>query len=126
MRYKLFVIDFDGTIVDSQFHEIIGLKPHAKRVINRIYENGGEIGIWTCRTEEYLQACKEYLDMNGIKYHCINETLPTVRGQWGEDGRKIWGHVYIDDGGIYAHMNNGIDWLQIEEWIFEGENDNVS
>lgn len=119
MKFKTFAIDFDDTITKGTKFPAIGeLRPHAKRVINRIKENGGEIAIWTCRTGEHEVKVRKYLEENGIPYDSFNEILPSERLQWGEGGRKIFADVYIDDHGIYAMMNRGIDWLQIEKFIF--------
>lgn len=114
MRYKYFAIDFDGTIFDKQTKEIL---PHAARVINKIRECGGEVVIWSCRTDGDKEEMINILHQNEIGYDCVNDTLPSVKRQWGENGRKIWAEVYIDD--LSVHCRNGVDWLEIEKWIWE-------
>lgn len=120
MKFKTFAIDFDGTIVDNDvpFPEIGKLKPNAKKVINRIRDNGGQVAIWTCRDGEHAEAVKNKLSDYGVEYDSFNSVLPCEREKWGEGGRKIYADVYIDDHGLYAMMNGGIDWEQIEEFIF--------
>jgi hypothetical protein len=119
MRFKTFAIDFDDTItINTKFPDIGELNPHADRVIRRIKENGGEIAIWTCRTGSHEIEVKNFLDAHNIPYDSFNEILPSEREQWGEGGRKIYADCYIDDHGIYARMNGGIDWLEIEYYIF--------
>jgi hydroxymethylpyrimidine pyrophosphatase-like HAD family hydrolase len=113
IKYKYYAIDFDGTLVDANLKPL----PYAIYVMNRIKEHGGEIAIWTCRTGEDLQIAIRILNENNIPYDCINETLPSFVNQWGNDGRKIWAEVYIDD--LSIHNRNGIDWYEIEKWIFE-------
>lgn len=119
MRFKTFAIDFDDTItIKTKFPEIGELNPHADRVIRRIKENGGEIAIWTCRTGHHELAVKNYLALHNIPYDSFNEILPSEKAEWGEGGRKIFAHCYIDDKGIYAQMRGGIDWLELESYIF--------
>jgi hypothetical protein len=120
MRFNTFAIDFDDTITqNTRFPEIGELKPHADRVIRRIKENGGEIAIWTCRTGEHEVKVRDFLEKHDIPFDSFNEILPSERLVWGDGGRKIFAHCYIDDKGIYAQMNGGIDWLELERYIFE-------
>ena len=36
----------------------------------------------------------------GIEYDAVNEPLPEQISTWGNDTRKIWADVYIDDRAI--------------------------
>lgn len=120
MRFKTYAIDFDDTItIGTKFPEIGELNPHADRVIRRIKENGGEIAIWTCRTGVHEQSVKNFLELNNIPFDSFNEILPSEKEHWGEGGRKIFADLYIDDHGVYAMMCGGINWLEIEKFIFE-------
>ena len=97
------VIDFDKTIVYSEYPEIIGLKPNAKKIINKLYNDGHEIIINTCRAGVHEGRVYTYLAEEGIKYHYINSNLPRLIEFFKQDCRKISGDVYIDDknlGGI--------------------------
>lgn len=119
MRFKTYAIDFDDTITTgTEFPEIGELRPHADRVMRRIKENGGEIAIWTCRTGEHVDRIKEFLSNHEIPYDSFNEILPSESLMWGEGGRKIFADCYIDDRSIHAQMNGGINWLQLEDYIF--------
>lgn len=93
----ILAIDFDGTIVDHIYPEIGELKPNAKEIINRLHEEGHEIIIWTCRNGEHEVKVREFLDLNGIKFHTINEHLPRILDMFDNDCRKIYGDIYIDD-----------------------------
>ena len=113
MKYKYFAIDFDGTIYNKVTKEIL---QDAARVIQRIKDNQGEIAIWTCRTHEDEEEALRILHENNIPYDVFNDTLPSVKSSWGDNGRKIWAEIYIDDMSI--HCRNGVNWSEIEEWIF--------
>jgi hydroxymethylpyrimidine pyrophosphatase-like HAD family hydrolase len=113
IKYKYYAIDFDNTIINQK---TLTLLPNAAKVMRRIKQNGGEIAIWTCRTGEDLDEAISILTQYSIPYDCVNETLPSFVEQWGNNGRKIFADVYIDDASI--HNRNGIDWYEIERWIF--------
>lgn len=119
LRYQTFAIDFDATIVtDGVFPKIGELKPHAKRVMDKIVSHGGQIAIWTCRSGERELEVKDWLIDHQIPFDTLNEPFPQNVTYFGNGGRKILADCYIDDKGIYALMNGSIDWLQIEEFIF--------
>jgi hypothetical protein len=96
-------VDFDETIVYSKYPEIAGIKPKAKEVINRLYEEGNEIIIWTCRMDKALDIAKDFIREMEISHHQINEHMPRLIEKYGNDTRKVYADVYIDDknlGGI--------------------------
>ena len=105
----IIAIDFDGTIVEHEFPKIGPLKKNAKVVINRLFDEGHDIIIWTCRTiqdnfkgqfESTLLHVMTFLDREGIKYTSINNNSPNIDFQpWP----KVYANIYIDDrqlGGI--------------------------
>jgi hypothetical protein len=109
-------IDYDDTIVYQDFPNSGKIKPNAKEVINRFYDEGHHILIWTCRANERLEIAKKYLIECGIKFHLINENLPSNIEQYGGDTRKMSANIYIDDrqlGGIPD------DWLEIERLLIK-------
>ena len=128
-------IDFDGTIVEHDFPRIGALKPWAKSVINKWYDMGYKIIIWTCRNNHEpdhpewdqapISAVREFLMKEGVKFHGINQQQPGL-GFYLE-ARKIFANVYIDDrnmGGfpgwkvtekaIAQYFANGQDWGSTE------------
>ena len=105
----IIAIDFDGTIADSKFPDCGTIKPNAKEVINTLFEAGHEIIIWTCRFEKDEHAAKEFLDNHGVKYHKINEHMDWAIEKFGNNTRKIFADIYIDDKNV-----GGLpDWLEI-------------
>lgn len=100
-------VDFDGTIVEQDYPGIGWLKPGVKKNINRLYDEGHTIIIWTCRSnadEEHrdLKDMKSFLDNNSIKYHKINENADCVTFGCKP---KIYADVYIDDRNL-IHTEN--------------------
>lgn len=100
-------VDFDGTIVEQFYPEIGELKENAKKVINKLYDEGHTIIIWTCRCNahdeiEDLTNMKYFLEFNGIKYHKINENADCVTFGCKP---KIYADVYVDDRNL-IHTDN--------------------
>lgn len=116
LKYNLIAIDFDDTIVDSDFPKIIRLRPHAKRVMERIKAEGGKIAIWTARSD--LRPVVEFLDRLEVPYDHINESFTCQLEFFGCDARKIFADVYIDDRNLETREAGGIDWLKIEKMLF--------
>lgn len=119
MKFKYYAIDFDDTIAFSDFPLIKTEVPHAGRVMRRIKDNGGQISIWTCRTGAPLEDARHFLESNNIPYDLMNEPFPEIAELFGGSGRKIFADIYIDDKGVDTIANGGIDWLKIENMIFD-------
>jgi hypothetical protein len=112
------VIDFDGTLVYSEYPKIGKLKPNVVEVMNKLYNEGYSIIINTCRAGIYEGQCYQFLKKHKIPYHYINSNLPCDIEHFKQDCRKISGDIYIDDkqlGGIPE------DWNEIYNMIKEHE-----
>ena len=90
-------IDFDDTIADTTFPQINGLKHQADIYINKLYSEGFNIIINTCRSGKYEGQVQEFLDKYGINYHYINSNLPESIAYYKQDCRKISADLYVDD-----------------------------
>ena len=97
----IFAFDFDGTIVEHIFPEIGPLRKNAVEVINRLYDEGHTIIIWTVRshTDNKVDEMKAYLDKIGLKYHKINEDADEVANHpdFTDFSPKVYADVYVDD-----------------------------
>lgn len=119
LKFKNIAIDIDGTVLEEGYYPKFGpFRPHAIRVIKKIRQHGGKVVIWTCRTGDQVLECKEILKDAGIEYDKFNEELEETKELFGGDSRKVFCDIYIDDRGIYAAMNGGIDWLEVEKFLF--------
>jgi hydroxymethylpyrimidine pyrophosphatase-like HAD family hydrolase len=109
----IIAIDFDGTICRGKYPAIDGLQPYAKDVINRLYNEGHYIIIWTCLAGNDLENAVNFLLAKEVKFHRINDHNPATVEQHGNNSRKVYAHLYIDDkqvGGLPA-------WNEIYEYI---------
>jgi hypothetical protein len=109
-------IDYDDTIVYADYPNIGTIKPHAREVINNLYNEGHFIIIWTCRSGHHEQMASMYLREMGVKFHHINENHPENIVQYDSDSRKIFADIYIDDkqlGGLPE------SWIDIDTQLRE-------
>ena len=92
-------IDFDGTIVEHKYPKIGDFIKDAKKYINKLYDEGYYIIIWTCRAGHQLIDMINFLDESGVKYHKINENADfDIIGF--KPAPKIFAHYYVDDANL--------------------------
>lgn len=104
----IIAVDFDGTIVEHKFPEIGELKKDAKEVINKLYDDGYYIIIWTCRAGYQLIDMVNFLKEKEIKYHKVNENAPFEMIGF-KPSPKIFANIYIDD----ANLDSLPEWTKI-------------
>lgn len=114
MNHKLILaIDFDGTIADTSYPFIRGLRKDAKKVINSLALKGCYIIVWTCRCEEREIDAEKFLSRSGILFDQINNHHPVLIEKFKNNTRKISADLYIDDkciGGLPS-------WNKIEKSV---------
>ena len=93
----IYAIDFDGTIVENEYPEIGPLIPRAKQLIQAIKEHGDTFILWTCRVGDELAEAVKFLEDAGIPPDYVNENTPGMIKAFGNDCRKVFADVYIDD-----------------------------
>lgn len=109
----ILAIDFDGTICRGLYPNIDGLQPYAKETIKKLKEDGHYIIINTCRSGEQLLETINWLLEHGIPFDRVNDNAPEQITMYGNNCRKIFADIYIDDrqiGGLPS-------WLSIYEYI---------
>ena len=111
-KMMIIAVDYDETIVQDSFPHVGTLKPDAKEVINELYDNGHFIIIWTCRHGENADDAHKFLTDNGIKFHSFNEHKPENIEKYGNDTRKIFADIYIDDKNLGGLPET---WKEIRE-----------
>ncbi len=89
-------VDFDGTIVEHEYPDMGELKEGAKEYINKLYDEGYYIIIWTCRAGYPLVDMINFLDDKGVKYHKINENAPFEMIGF-KPSPKVFCNIHIDD-----------------------------
>lgn len=121
LKFKYFAIDFDGTIAYDAYPNVGKLIPGAKETMQKIKELGGEIAIWTCRTDQWAQDAKDFLDKNEIPYDYFNKPFDHhVNIYGGDNSRKIYADCYIDDRSVQFGCEP-VDWCIVQKAIYKYE-----
>jgi hydroxymethylpyrimidine pyrophosphatase-like HAD family hydrolase len=95
--YKIYAVDFDGTLCENEWPEIG--KP-IQKIIDfciRKRAEGDKLILWTCRSGENLKDAVKWSNEHGMFFHAINENLPEQIVLFGTDPRKIGADYFIDD-----------------------------
>lgn len=101
-QYKrIYAVDFDGTLAETKFPEIIAPISNMIDFCKELKKDRNNILIlWTCRCGEDLAAAVEFCRECGLEFDLINENVPENVEKFGNDSRKIFAHVYIDDKAV--------------------------
>lgn len=95
-------VDFDGTLVEESFPTIGALKQEVVEFINKAKSLGHLIIIWTARSGEPLKEATDFLNKNNINYDYINDNPECEWARRGEQGRKIFCDIYLDDRALHV------------------------
>ena len=97
---KAIAIDYDGCIAINSWP---GIGEPNWEAINRAKEEqakGAKLILWTCREghklEEALKASQEW----GLSFDAVNDNLPELKEEWGNNPRKIAAAEYWDDRAV--------------------------
>lgn len=93
----IIAVDFDLTIVKSDFPKILRTRRFAKWAINKLHKQGFYIIIWTCRHEEHEAQAYQYLTEKNISFDSINTQHAALVEHFQNNTRKISADFYIDD-----------------------------
>lgn len=109
----IIAVDFDGTISRGTFPAIDGEQPYAGESLRKLHEQGHYIIIWTCRCGERLLEAINWMVAHNIPFDRINDHNPENVAKYGEGGKKVYAHCYIDDKNIGGFLG----WLACMEEI---------
>lgn len=99
-KYTIYAVDFDGTLCESVFP---GIGAPNKSLIQHLIKRrkqGNKIILWTCRCDERLNEAVEWCRKHGLEFDSVNANLPEMVEWHGNDCRKIFADVYIDDKAV--------------------------
>lgn len=93
----IIAVDFDGTIVESNFPTIVAPMSGALDALSMLADDGHFIIIWTCRTGQHLLDAINWLLEHNVKFNRVNDHNPENVALYGDAGNKVYAHVYVDD-----------------------------
>lgn len=96
----IIAVDFDGTISRGKYPAIDGEQPYAGEALRKLHAQGHYIIIWTCRCGVQLLEAINWLVEKKIPFDRVNDHNPENVAKYGEGGKKVYAHCYIDDKNI--------------------------
>lgn len=98
---RIVAVDFDGTLAETKFPEIIKPIPKMIKHCKQLQKGGAILILYTCRKGKDLQDAVEWCEGQGLIFDYVNEnTAENIENYGGTDTRKIFAHEYIDDKAI--------------------------
>lgn len=125
---KIVAVDFDGTLVEDNFPEIG--KPYMEmfNTMKYLRNNGVKVVLWTSRNfhknRDLLEEAVQFCQSQGLEFDAINENIQEVQELTGEDTRKIYADLYIDDKSVSAVQSPlywlnkiGLNWVNYMDYL---------
>ena len=103
----IYAIDFDGTICENRFPDVGRLRPEAENFIRALKARGDKWILFTMREGASLDQALEFLAIHDLLPDAANDNLPEQCALYGNNPRKVFAHVYIDD-----HNAGGLRWAR--------------
>lgn len=97
---RIVAVDFDGTLAETKFPEIIKPIPKMIKHCKQLQRGGVILILYTCRKGQDLQDAVEWCRGQGLIFDYVNENTAENIAKYGTDTRKIFAHEYIDDKAI--------------------------
>lgn len=94
----IIAVDFDGTLHTGKWPEIGVVQPYAVEVMNKLKSEGHYLILWTCRNGDPLIDAINWLLEKGIPFDRVNDNHPDGIRLYGNNSRKVYADIYIDDG----------------------------
>lgn len=107
----IMAVDFDGTLVGDAFPEIGRERESLCNIVREFQSKGVKSILWTSRTGEHLEAAVKWCEEHDLHFDAVNENVAEVLELTGQDTRKVYADVYIDD------KNCGVHALDVREYI---------
>lgn len=103
MNKKLIIaVDFDGTLHDGEYPNIGTPLDGAVEAMQSLRKDGHYIILWTCRNGTLLKEAENWLLEQGIPFDSVNDQNPDNAAQYGDDTRKVYADVYVDDRQVWG------------------------
>lgn len=93
----IFAVDFDGCLCDSVYPDAGEPNKPLIELLKALRESGHIVILWTCRSGEALQTAVDFCKEYGLEFDYVNDNADEIKKAYGENQRKIYADLYIDD-----------------------------
>ncbi|WP_331661938.1 hypothetical protein [Lachnoclostridium sp.] len=101
IKNKVIAVDFDGTLCSDRYPAIGIENIKLIEALKSLRKDGCKLIFWTCRRGIYLDAAIHWCQDFGLEFDAVNENLPEHIELFGDDSRKIFADIYIDDRAVH-------------------------
>lgn len=105
-REPIIAVDFDGTLCENSYPEIGGMNDELVEALCLFRDAGARLILWTNRCGERLNDAVRACGACGLEFDAVNENLPEMIELFGNNCRKIFADIYIDDKAL--HVEAGV------------------
>lgn len=99
-RPRIIAVDFDGCLCSNDWPNIGTANVDAIEELKDIQKKGNWLILWTCRKGKALDEAVAWCAKHQLFFDAVNENMPSVVREFGEDTRKIYADEYWDDKAI--------------------------
>ena len=99
-KYVIYAVDFDGTLCEAMFPEIGAPNMALINYLIKRRKQGNKVILWTCRVGEWLQKAVNWCKEKDLEFDAVNTNIPEMIEYFGNDPRKVFADVYIDDKAV--------------------------
>lgn len=107
MNFKIIAVDFDGTLCVNKWPAIGEPNLALIEWLKQESLNGNKLILWSCRTGVMLKYAELWCADHGLYFNAINENIPESIDRFGDDCRKVFADIYIDDKALQISAE---DW----------------
>ena len=95
--FTIYAVDFDGTLCSDRWPQIG--EPNNNLIDFLIHQQkmGEKVILWTCRSSDLLEKAVKWCKRRGLIFDAVNDNLPGLVAAYGNNSRKVFADVYIDD-----------------------------
>ena len=98
---SVIAVDFDGTLCKERWPKIGAPNLPLIRWLVERREAGDKVILWTCRCGDMLDKAVSWCAARGLFFDAINANLPENVEKYGNDCRKVFADIYLDDKAGY-------------------------
>lgn len=93
----IIAVDFDGTLCVNRWPEIGKARQPVIDWLIMQKQKGVKLILWTMRSGEKLTEAVRWCEAHGLTFDAVNDNLPEIQAQYGNNPRKVFANYYLDD-----------------------------
>lgn len=98
---KTIAVDFDGTLCKNRWPAIGEANLALIHWLIERRRAGDKLILWTCRCGRMLERAVVWCEALGLEFDAVNENLAENVEKYGNDCRKVFADIYLDDKAGY-------------------------